>query len=129
MRKSEPVWWSLFAVGGVTAAMLMPITIVVLGLGVASGIVSADSLFNLIHNPITRIFLFVLISLSLFHGAHRTLFTLIDLGMKSIRGPLAIILHGTAVVGTILAAYLLFVSPIPTSAGASEIVNAPRHTR
>ena len=107
MIKSEPIWWSLFAVGGVTAAMLMPATIFVVGIGVLLGWVDSGWLYTLIHHPIARIYLGVLISLSLFHGAHRTLFTLIDLGMKSIRGPLSILLHAIAIVGTILAIYLL----------------------
>lgn len=107
MSKTEPMWWSLFAVGGVVSAMLMPVTIFVIGIGVSLGWVAPDHLFALIQNPIAKLFLLVLISLSLFHGAHRTLFTLIDLGMKKIRGPLSVLLHTTAIVGTILAGYLL----------------------
>lgn len=107
MSKSEPVWWALFAMGGVTAAMLAPITIFITGIGVAAGWVQEQTLFDLIHHPIGRVYLFLLIALSLFHGAHRLLFTLIDLGLKSIRGPLAILLHVAAIAGTGLAAFML----------------------
>jgi len=49
----------------------------------------------------------VVISLSLFHGAHRLVFAIPDLGIKIKRGTLAVVLYGAAILGTILAAWLL----------------------
>ena len=106
-RSSEAVWWSLFAAGGVVAAMLMPITIFLTGIAVPAGWVSDEALVRLLLNPLTRLYLFVMISLSLFHGAHRLVFALPDLGLKVNRGTLGLVLHGLAVVGTLLATWLL----------------------
>src|SRR6266566_5054681 len=98
--KGETVWWSLFAAGGVVAAMLMPIAIILTGILVPAGMVTADGLYRLVHNPLARLVLFGLISLSLFHGAHRLLFTLVDLGLKPMRSSLAVFLYGAAILGT-----------------------------
>jgi fumarate reductase subunit D len=48
-----------------------------------------------------------MISLPLFHWAHRFRFTLIDLGLKGGRGAVAIACYGGAVIGAILAALVL----------------------
>ena len=106
-NRSETVWWSLFAVGGVIAAMLIPVVILLTGILVPAGLVTADGLFKLIQSPITRVVLVGLISLSLFHCAHRLLFTLADMGLKSVRGSLAIGLHTVAILGTVLAVILV----------------------
>lgn len=106
-KLSEPIWWSLFSAGGMVAALLAPITIILTGIAVPAGWISEQSLYNLVHNPLVRLYLFALISLPLFHGAHRLLFTLVDLGLKGMRGLLAVLLYGAAVLGTVLAAVWL----------------------
>jgi len=106
-KSNEPFWWSLFGAGGVISALLIPITIFLTGIAVPAGLVTGQGLYELIRHPLTRLYLFAVISLSLFHGAHRTLFTMVDLGMKPARGPLAVILHIGAFVGTALAAIFL----------------------
>jgi fumarate reductase subunit D len=57
--------------------------------------------------PLVRLFFFVLIAGSLFHGTHRLKFMLVDAGL---RGPAAqafldLVLNGIAVVGTLGALY------------------------
>jgi fumarate reductase subunit D len=57
--------------------------------------------------PLVRLFFFVLIAGSLFHGTHRLKFMLVDAGF---RGPAAqafldLVLNGIAVVGTLGALY------------------------
>jgi succinate dehydrogenase subunit D len=106
-KSNEPIWWSLFGAGGVVAALLMPITIFLTGIGVYAGWVSERALFDFIHHPLGRIGLFLLISLPLFHAAHRTRFTLIDIGLKSMSSLLAVLLYGGAIVGTVLAIVFL----------------------
>jgi fumarate reductase subunit D len=49
----------------------------------------------------------VLISLPLFHWAHRFRFTLVDLGLKAAKGPIAIFCYGSALAGTVIAAFVL----------------------
>lgn len=105
--KGETIWWAVFAQGGVVAGMLAPILIVITGILVPAGLVTAKGLLELFHNPLTRIVLFVFISLSLFHAAHRLIFTLADLGLKHIRGILAVLLYGLAFIGTAAAVPIL----------------------
>ena len=56
--------------------------------------------------------LFVLCSLSLFHGAHRFRYTLYDgLQIKHLNEVINSICYGGAVLGTLVAAYLLWIVP------------------
>ena len=106
-KSNEPIWWSLFAAGGMVAALFLPITVLLTGIAIPAGLISEQGLFNLIHHPLARLYLFLIIFLPLFHGAHRTLLTLVDLGFRSVRPALAILLYGGAVVGTVLSAVFL----------------------
>ncbi len=54
-----------------------------------------------------KAYLFVLISLPLYHWAHRFYFTLNHMGLKAIRKPLAVLCYGGAVVGTFLTIWIL----------------------
>jgi fumarate reductase subunit D len=107
MRSSEPFWWSLFGAGGVVSAFLTPITLVVTGVLLPAGLVTPASLSHLMHHPLARLYLFVLISLSLFHAAHRSRFTLVDLGLRWMRGTGSLLLYAGAIAGSLLAAWLL----------------------
>lgn len=106
-KSNDPLWWGMFSAGGQISALLMPITVLLIGIGLPLGWISAQGLYDLIHHPLTRLYLFVLIWLSLFHGAHRTITTLVELGLKGMRGLLAFLLYGGAIVGTVLAAVFL----------------------
>jgi fumarate reductase subunit D len=106
-KSNEPFWWALFGAGGMVAALLMPITVVVTGVLAAAGWVPEDRLWFLLGHPLTRLYLFVLITLPLFHWAHRFRFTLVDLGLKIARGTIAVLCYGSAIVGTLIAAVLL----------------------
>jgi fumarate reductase subunit D len=106
-KSNEPIWWGMFSAGGQVTALLTPITVLITGVAVPAGWVSAQALYGLIHHPLARLYLFVLIWLSLFHGAHRTRTTLSELGLKGMRGLLATLLYGGAIVGTVAAAVLL----------------------
>jgi fumarate reductase subunit D len=106
-KSNEPFWWTFFGAGGMIAALLMPITVFITGIGVAAGWVTEDHLRSLIANPLVRLYVFVLISLSLFHWAHRFRFTLVDLGLKSIRSLVAVLCYGAAIVGTVVAFLLV----------------------
>jgi len=105
-KSNEPFWWALFGAGGMVAALFLPATVLVTGIGVPVGSVTEDHLRSLLSNPLVRLYLFVLISLSLFHWAHRFRFTLVDLGLQAARGAVAWLCYGSAVLGTVLAALL-----------------------
>jgi fumarate reductase subunit D len=107
-KSNEPFWWTLFGAGGMVAALLMPVTILLTSIGVAAGWITEERLWNLLGHPLTKIYLLVLISLPLFHWAHRFRFTLVDLGLKSARSAIAVLCYGSAVVGTLVTLVLLF---------------------
>src|SRR5262249_2484964 len=89
-QSNEPVWCALFGAGGMLSGFLTPVTLLITGIAVPMGWVSSDQLYALAHHPLVRLYLFVLIALPLFHGAHRTLFTLIDVGLKGMRPLLSV---------------------------------------
>jgi len=110
-RSNDPFWWALFAAGGAVAAFLVPVHIALTGIAGPAGWVREPFEYHrvlaLVSHPISRLYLFVLIALPLFHWAHRFRFALFDLGVKGGRGVVAAACYGTAVAGTILTAILL----------------------
>jgi succinate dehydrogenase subunit D len=110
-RSNEPFWWSLFAAGGVVAAFLVPVHIMLTGIVAPAGwgreSFEYHRVLALVSHPLSRLYLFVLISLPLFHWAHRFRFTLIDLGLTGGRGLVAVACYGSAIVGAILTAVVL----------------------
>ena len=108
----EPLWWGLFGAGGFVAALLLPVHILIFGWSIPIGGIPADAvsparLQNLLTNPIVKLYLLVLISLPLFHWAHRFRYFLFDLGLHSGRMGIAVLCYGAAIVGTIAAALTL----------------------
>ena len=114
-RSNEPFPWLLFSAGGVVAAMVVPIHVFLFGLAFPLGWLtgpSYESLMELLKNPITRLYLFVVCTLCLFHWAHRFRFTLHDgLQIKHLDELISIFCYGGAIVGTVIAAYLLWTIP------------------
>ncbi len=92
--------------GAGVAALLMPVTIFLTSVAVLSGWLGEERFVDLLGSLWVRLYLFVLISLSLFHAAHRLRFVLIDLGLKSVRGLISVLCYGSAIVGTLLTALL-----------------------
>jgi len=106
-RSNEPIWWSLFSAGGVVAAFFIPVTIVVTALAVPAGWVSDENFYSLLQQPLVRLYLFVLISLPLFHWAHRFRYVIADLGLRGGGRLPAIVCYGAAILGTVLAGCFL----------------------
>jgi fumarate reductase subunit D len=111
----EPFLWTLFSAGGVLAALLIPAQLLLFGLAFPLGWLgepSYDHLLHLLHNPLTRVYLFVLCSFALFHAAHRFRFTLYDgLQIKHLNEIINPLCYGGALAGTLTAAYLLLQVP------------------
>ena len=109
-RTSEPFWWSLFSVGGVVAAFLVPVHLVLFGLAIPLGWVSVShaKLLALISQPLVKVYVFVLIALPLYHWAHRFRFLLEDVGLHGYRAPLAVLCYGSAIAGTVATLWVLF---------------------
>lgn len=89
------------------AAFFVPVTIVLTGIVVPTGWIAAEDLLQLIVLPLPRLYLFVLISLSFFHWAHRFRFALVDLGLRNLAGLLTVTCYGTAILGTIITGFFL----------------------
>ena len=106
-RSNEPFWWALFAGGGMVAAVLGPVTIALTGIAVPAGWLTEEALLALVRQPLARLYLFLLISLPLFHWAHRFRFALQDSGLKRASGVMAVLFYGGAIAGTLLGGWLL----------------------
>jgi len=107
-RSNEPLFWSLFSAGGVVAAFLAPVLIVLTGFVVPAEEIEFDRLEEIFANPLVRVVLFGLAFLSFFHWAHRFRHTLIDLGLKSLALPIAVVCYLAALAGTVWAATVAF---------------------
>ncbi|HEV2113786.1 MAG TPA: fumarate reductase subunit FrdD [Terriglobales bacterium] len=114
-RSNDGFFWTLFSAGGVVAAFLLPINVLLFGLAFPLGLVPAPSyakLAALTSLPLVKLALFVMCSLPLFHWAHRFRFTLYDgLQIKHITEVIFVFCYGTAVLGSALAAYLIWTLP------------------
>jgi len=110
--KFEPFWWSLFGGGGVISSMLLPILLIVICIVIPLGltdIISYELILSLLSHWITKVILFVTISLSLFHWAHRFRFTLYEgLQLHHYDFPIALACYGFAVAVTIYSAYFFW---------------------
>src|ERR1700674_1428933 len=119
-RSNEPFLWMLFSAGGVVSAMLMPVHLFLFGLAFPLGWLDAPSherLLAIVRHPLTRVYVLVLCALPLFHWAHRFRFTLYDgLQIKHLNELINILCYGGAILGTALAAYLLWTIPKGLSA-------------
>ena len=112
MRKSnEPVLWFLFGAGGVLAAFLAPIQIALTGIAGPAGWLGSsfeyERVLALVSHPVTKLYLLVLISLPLFHWAHRFRFTVVDLGLRASKRAIAVTFYGVASIGSILSVLVL----------------------
>jgi len=113
-KSNEPIWWSLFSAGGMVAAMIFPILIIITGILVPFGLTDEDPLnFERIHTAVTqnnyvKLILFIIINLPLFHWAHRFRFTLVDVGLKSMSTLISILCYGGAIAGTIVSAIVFW---------------------
>src|SRR5215813_7778666 len=108
---NEGFFWLLFSAGGVMAAVFLPIILFLFAVALPLGWIFPpvyDHLFALLQSPITRLFLFVICALPLFHWAHRFRFTLYDgLQVKHLNEVIFVFCYGGALIGTVVAGYML----------------------
>jgi len=116
------VWWFLFAQGGVLAAILLPVHILVQGILGPLGIVPVvdrhyDTWVRVLGNPIVKLYLLVLIAFPFFHFAHRLRYLFVDLGFPAARSlPAQVIFYGGAIVVTLITVWILLTT-VPISFG------------
>ncbi len=109
---AEPLFWGLFSLGGFITAFLFPVTLFLVFFAAPFGLWPTDpasySTFSALwQGPLVRLFFFVLIGGSVFHGTHRLKFMLVDAGMRSpgAQAFLDVILNAVAILGSLGALY------------------------
>ena len=106
----KAVVWGLFAAGGTISAFLFP-ALIGLFLLVAIGAVPAglehDSIYAFASNWAGKCALFLVISLSLWHAAHRLRVVFHDFGVRKDKA-VANAVYLVAAVGTLLTAFYLY---------------------
>ena len=108
-RTVEPFWWTLFGAGGVLSALCIPVLLFLVGIAIPLGWIqppSHEHVLAIAKSTLGRLFLFSVVSLSLFHWAHRFRFTLYDgLQLKHLNELITVLCYGTAIVITVAAGY------------------------
>ena len=112
MQRLTPLLWLLFSAGGTVAALLFPIHLFFTGLAVPLGWLEPpryEAVYALLRHPLTRLYVLVLISLPLFHWAHRFRYTLYDgLQLKHLNALIASICYGGAAAASLAALAVLW---------------------
>jgi len=113
LLRPEPMFWGLFSAGGFVAALIIPVHVAILGIALAAGwlpdgALSYGRVVDLVQNPLTKLYLLALVSLPLFHWAHRFRFAIHhQLGIHGGKRLVAVACYGTAIVGSGLTALVL----------------------
>lgn len=110
-RSNEPFFWLLFSSGGTLAALLFPALAALLLVAAPLGWVALPphgELLARLGHPLARIAVWGVVTLALFHWAHRFRFTLYDgLQLQHLWGLIATVCYGGAAVLSLVAAWLL----------------------
>ncbi|MFK7088527.1 fumarate reductase subunit FrdD [Chromobacterium violaceum] len=110
-RSHAPIFWGLFGAGGMLAALFGPMLVAITGFAAPLGWLPAKAAsyhgaLALAQSLTGKLVLWGLISLLLWHAAHRIYHSLHDVGVHG--GPLAKALtYGVAAAGTLAAMWLL----------------------
>ncbi len=111
-RSNEPIFWSLFGAGGMLAALIGPALVFITGIAVPFGLIYAPDTMSYANmhafaqNWIGKIFLFAVVSLFLWHAAHRIHILLHDFGVHAVTA-VRVLTYGFALLGTLAAGYAL----------------------
>ena len=111
-RSHEPIFWSLFGAGGVLSALLAPILIFITGIIAPIGVWMPPQALDyarvlvFAQHWLGKLLLLAVISLFLFHAAHRIYHGLHDVGVHAGTGGM-VAAYGGALVGTLVSAYML----------------------
>jgi len=82
-RSNKPILWFPFAAGGLVAALIIPVLILITGVLVPLGLLHLpyEKMATFAHNPIGKLILFGAVALPAWHAAHRLRMTAHDLGL------------------------------------------------
>ena len=112
-RSNAPIFWVLFGAGGMLSALIGAVLVFITGIAAPLGILlpremlSYSSVLAFAQHWAGKGVLFVIISLFLWHSAHRIFHSLHDIGVHA--GLAAkLICYGFAMAGTLLTVVVLF---------------------
>ena len=110
---SHLFFWFLFSQGGVIAAILIPVHMLVQGILGPLGIVRVvdqhhDTWISILGNPLVKLYLLVLIAVPFYHFAHRLRYLVVDLGVPAAKSvPAQVLFYGSAVAITLFTIWVL----------------------
>lgn len=105
-RSNAPIFWLLFGAGGMLSALIGAMLVFITGIAIPSGwwhsadLLSYTSVMALAQHWLGKGLLFVIISLFLWHSAHRIFHTLHDIGVHAGLGA-KLMCYGLAMAGTL----------------------------
>ena len=108
-KSNKPIVWSLFAAGGTLAAFLAPVLVLLFllaALGHAPKLLNYAQLHAFAAHWFGKLFLLAVITLFLWHAAHRLRVTLHDVGLRQ-DSIVAAVVYLVAAAGTVLSVLYL----------------------
>ena len=108
-RSNKPLVWSLFAAGGTVAAFVLPALVLITlmaGYGHAPASLSYEDMRAFAGGWLGKLVVFGVITLCLWHAAHRLRTALHGLGLRADTA-VAVVGYGIAAAGTLLSVYYL----------------------
>ena len=107
-RSNKPILWLPFAGGGLVAALIIPVLILITGVLMPLGIVHLpyEKIAAFAHHPLGKLILFGAVALPTWHAAHRLRMTAHDLGLGG-GAMIKAVCYGSAGVLIVLSAALL----------------------
>ncbi|MEQ1515722.1 MAG: fumarate reductase subunit FrdD [Usitatibacteraceae bacterium] len=111
-RSNAPIFWALFGAGGMLSALIGAVIVFMSGIAAPLGIILPRDTLSYSHvlafsqHWIGKGFLFVIVSLFMWHSVHRIFHTLHDVGIHAGLGA-KLICYGIAAAATIAAAVAL----------------------
>ena len=83
-RSNKPILWLPFAGGGLVAALIIPVLILITGVLLPLGMLHLpyEKMAAFAHNPLGKLILFGTVALPAWHAAHRLRMTAHDLGLR-----------------------------------------------
>lgn len=111
-RTVEPYLWLLFSGGGVLAALLLPVLVLLLGVLMPLGVLAWPTqaeLTALLDPVLVRPALVLIVLICLIHAAHRIRFTSEELfGIARFDLVIALFCYGGALAGAVMAVLILY---------------------
>jgi fumarate reductase subunit D len=82
-QSNKPLLWLPFAGGGLVAALIIPVLILITGVLMPLGLLPLpyEKMAAFAHNPLGKLILFAAVALPAWHAAHRLRMTAHDLGL------------------------------------------------